>query len=235
MSAATDPYLEWNAAYVLGSLPPSERREYEQHVAECQTCARAVASLAGMAGILATVPSDSAFALLDDTAASPGPAEKPSLLPKLLRAAQRQRRRARVRVAVLVTAVAVVVAAITLVLPSLITKEAPVSPPNRFAMTQTIPSPITADAALIRESWGTRIEGTCRYERPATGPGKPWDYAMYITTKDGASTEIASWTAEPGSEMSFTATTRVPVDQISSIDIRLVGKDLVLLQTTFTQ
>ncbi len=230
MSTATDPYLEWNAAYVLGSLPPSERREYEQHLAKCLNCTRSVSSLAGMAGILASVPSESAFALLESDSASSEQKDTPAgMLPKLLRAAIRQRRRTRIGVAVLVAAVAATVVAI----PLLIVRDVPVSEPHRIALSQTIPSPITADVALIPESWGTRIDGVCRYARPADGKGVPFDYAIYITTRDGISTEIASWTASPGSELPFTAMTRVPAGEISSIDIRLVNNGLVLLKTTY--
>ncbi len=230
MSSATDPYLEWNAAYVLGSLTPSERREYEQHLAGCQACSRAVTSMAGMAGILASVPADSAFALLENESAATAGRDAPAaLLPKLLRAAQRHRLRTRITMGALVAACAAMVFALSW---PLIDDEQPPEP-KRIALTQTVPSPITADVALLPQSWGTQIEGTCRYAKPSTSDGVARSYAMYITTKNGTSTEIASWTVSPGAELPFTAMTRVPADQISSVDIRLVDKNLVLLQTTF--
>ena len=48
-----DRYLEWDGAYVLGALSSSERREYEQHLAGCAACQRAVSEFAGMPGLLA--------------------------------------------------------------------------------------------------------------------------------------------------------------------------------------
>ena len=33
-----DRYAEWDAAYVLGALSPSDRRTYERHLAECAAC-----------------------------------------------------------------------------------------------------------------------------------------------------------------------------------------------------
>lgn len=230
MSSATDPYLEWNAAYVLGSLPPSERREYEHHLADCQNCSRSVTSLAGMAGILASVRSESAFALLEGDSAAGGHRDAPAtLLPGLLRAVHRQRLRTRIGVAALVVAVAATV----LTVPLLALRDEPAWQPQRITMSQTAPSPLTAEVALIAQAWGTRIEGVCRYAQPTDGTGIPRDYVMYLTTTDGTSTQIASWTASPGSELAFAAMTRVHVGQIGSIDIRLADRDLVLLRTTF--
>ena len=57
---AGDPYLRWDAAYVLGALPPRERREYENHLAGCAECTTDVLELAGIPGLLArarTTPS----------------------------------------------------------------------------------------------------------------------------------------------------------------------------------
>ncbi|WP_410643178.1 zf-HC2 domain-containing protein [Amycolatopsis sp. lyj-346] len=88
-----DPYRDWDAAYVLGALSPGERREYEQHLGWCSPCAAAVASFAGMPGILSVVPRETTVELL-------GPvAPRVSLLPELARAARASRRRGRARVA----------------------------------------------------------------------------------------------------------------------------------------
>ena len=45
MTSPGDTYREWDAAYVMGALSRTERREYEQHCAECEDCARDVAAL----------------------------------------------------------------------------------------------------------------------------------------------------------------------------------------------
>ena len=37
-----DRYAEWDSAYVLGALSPSDRRSYERHLAECDACRAAV-------------------------------------------------------------------------------------------------------------------------------------------------------------------------------------------------
>ncbi|MCZ2263463.1 anti-sigma factor family protein, partial [Isoptericola sp. QY 916] len=62
MTAPTDPYREWDAAYVLGALSPADRRDYEEHLAGCDACRAAVAELAGLPGLLASVPAEHALA-----------------------------------------------------------------------------------------------------------------------------------------------------------------------------
>ncbi|MEU4250565.1 zf-HC2 domain-containing protein [Amycolatopsis sp. NPDC026612] len=105
MSAPADPYRDWDAAYVLGALSPAERREYERHLARCRRCAAAVASFAGMPGILSAVPRETTVELLGPAgrAGRPVPA---ALLPGLVRAARTDRRRARARVAAALAATA---------------------------------------------------------------------------------------------------------------------------------
>jgi anti-sigma factor RsiW len=43
-----DPFVTYDAAYVLGALGPQERAEFEHHLRECAQCSAAVASLAGV-------------------------------------------------------------------------------------------------------------------------------------------------------------------------------------------
>ena len=58
-----DKYREWDAVYVLGSLVPSERREFEEHLAGCARCRAAVAELAGLPSLLGTLSAEEAQAL----------------------------------------------------------------------------------------------------------------------------------------------------------------------------
>ena len=83
-----DPYRDWDAAYVLGSLGPVDRRAFEDHLRTCAECRAAVAELAGLPGLLRMVPPDEA-------AASGGAAGDDEVveLTSLARAARRDRRR----------------------------------------------------------------------------------------------------------------------------------------------
>lgn len=48
-----DKYGRWAATYVLGSVAPPERIEYELHLAGCTRCTLEVAEMAGMPDLLA--------------------------------------------------------------------------------------------------------------------------------------------------------------------------------------
>ena len=76
MNERTDPFHDWDAAYVLGALSPDDRRAFEQHLAQCQACSAAVAELAGMSGLLGKLPAAEALALVDATPDEPRPEER---------------------------------------------------------------------------------------------------------------------------------------------------------------
>ncbi|MBV8349877.1 MAG: zf-HC2 domain-containing protein, partial [Mycolicibacterium sp.] len=63
----------WDAAYVLGSLDPDERRRYEAHLSTCAQCRDAVAELTGMPALLALLDPDQAAALDEASPELPQP------------------------------------------------------------------------------------------------------------------------------------------------------------------
>ncbi|MFI2589853.1 anti-sigma factor family protein [Rhodococcus erythropolis] len=52
----TDPYAEWDAAYVLGALTHDQRTTFEDHLSTCARCRAAVAELAVIPQFLAAAP-----------------------------------------------------------------------------------------------------------------------------------------------------------------------------------
>ncbi|WP_105566378.1 anti-sigma factor family protein [Microbacterium halophytorum] len=75
MNAADDHtrFAEWDAAYVLGALPPADRAAYEEHLSRCGACRSAIAELSPLPGLLSRVPSDRALRMIGgDAAAAPG-------------------------------------------------------------------------------------------------------------------------------------------------------------------
>ena len=56
MSESACPLAHSDAAYVLGSLSPTDRLEFERHLPDCDRCRRSVAELAGLPGLLGRVP-----------------------------------------------------------------------------------------------------------------------------------------------------------------------------------
>lgn len=59
-----DEFATWDAAYVLGALSPADRRAFEEHLRDCERCGAAVGELAGMPGLLGSVPRERALSLL---------------------------------------------------------------------------------------------------------------------------------------------------------------------------
>ena len=220
MMSSTDPYAEWDAAYVIGALSPRERLEYEEHLSGCAACSQAVASLAGIPGILSTVPADRA---LRPPHADPSPAEVPaSLLPELMKSSRRARRWGRIRTAAVAIAAAVAGVMVSPLLPE--------QQETALPMLQTIPSPVTAEVRVIQEPWGTRVELTCRYAVPADpAPPKTFEYALYVTDLMGSSTRLATWMASPDTTTMPVGTTGLTKKQIRSIDVRLTKNGRVLL------
>ena len=76
MTEPVDEFATWDAAYVLGALAPADRRRFEHHLDDCAHCRESVAELAGVPGMLALVPRDTALAMLDDEPETdPAPAD----------------------------------------------------------------------------------------------------------------------------------------------------------------
>src|SRR6202008_2299840 len=56
-------YAMWDAAYVLGSLSASDRREFETHMATCPACREAVSDLSGVPALLSQLDHDQVVAM----------------------------------------------------------------------------------------------------------------------------------------------------------------------------
>jgi len=189
-----DRYAEWDAAYVLGALSPSDRRAYERHLAECPACRAAVTELAGMPGLLSTLSPAHAEALVaeapdaagpdDDApghAADAGPAPVVSLA-GLAGAARRSRARRRSLSAVAASALLVAGAVGGSVLAGTGFLGAPdgpgTTPPSAtVAGARTIELRPTGDVDMRAElvvtptAWGTSLRWSCHYPpRPGQEP-----------------------------------------------------------------
>lgn len=226
-----DEFATWDAAYVLGSLSPGERKQFEEHLHACDSCSAAVAELAGMPGLLSRVPREQAFALLDEEAPSDAGLGA-EVLPSLLDQARRRRRRSRWLVGGLAAvAAAVLVGVLAIAIPAVIPTSAPGS---SVAMEQVEPSALSADLRLTSEPWGTRIDSRCTYAKVGGDDGgRTWTYAMVVTDRSGHQTQISTWSAAEGSTVAPIATTSVPLADIASVDIRAAANGTVLLRSTF--
>jgi Putative zinc-finger len=219
----TDPYREWDAAYLLGALSAKDRHVYEEHLHTCAECSAAVASLAGVPGMLAALPAERALATVTT--------DPPNLLPGLARSVQRDRRRRRVRFGALATAVAVAAAVVGALVMIPLTRDDPKG--DYVVLSQTVSSKLSADARLVPEPWGTTIEISCRYDELATPSERSRGYELYVTDTSGKVQLIASWTSAPGTTVKPAATTKLKRGEIRALDIRSSESGRVLLAVRF--
>ncbi len=220
----TDSYRDWDAAYLLGSLAPAERREFEGHLSECAECSASVAELAALPGLLARVPASEV--------------ESPEVLPReflphLVAAARRHRARVRALTTGLLLAGAAAAVAVALVVPGLVSVLLPGRQGERVAeitLGQVVPSALSADVRLIAHDWGTSVEMTCRYAGDYSAPDvAAVTYGLYVTDSSGGTTQLATWTALPGRTVAASGATNLPIDEIRTVDVRAVESGTVLL------
>lgn len=217
---STDPFVHDDAAYVLGALSPDRRRAFEEHLAECAACTRAVNDLAGVPGLLSRLD-ESDFAGADALPPVPD-----TLLPQLVRRVRRQRLRARL-VAAAAVAAAVVAAVLVLALASLEgagdgdRPEATTVPARE--MTQVDQDRLTAAVAMEQVAWGTRISLTCTYRGDDWGADAAPSYALLVRTRDGDTQQVATWRAVPGRTTELTAAAAAERDDVARVDVVVTG------------
>ncbi len=217
-----DPFRHYDAPYVLGSLTTADRREFEAHMAGCPACSAAVAALAGIPGLLASVPAEIVESLSLDPEDPPA-----TLLPRLIARANRRRRMAWVAV---VGTAAVLIAAFVLVFivtrPTVKTQNAGVPVTLAASSSGSASDALSANAHLVSVAWGTRIDLKCTYDEE---PG--WDspiFVMTVTNRSGTTESVASWTALPGKTASLTGSTATRLADIAALDVRDTEGDVLL-------
>jgi hypothetical protein len=235
-----DQYREFDAAYVLGALSIDDRREFEAHLRSCEECARSVRELAGLPGLLATVPLD----VVEMEPAGPVPE---TLLPALVREVRRESRLGRWRLGVAAAAAAAAVgvggalvvagpqdrSAQVATGPTTAQSASPSTAPPRDmnAVTQTR---LKAAVSLNPVAWGTRLDLTCTYPTStetylgSTGPA----YVLVVRSRDGHVEQVATWRAVPGRPMRLSGATALPTADIAVVEIRTQkGRPLLTLDT----
>jgi hypothetical protein len=241
---------EWDAAYVLGSLSPADRREFEDHLEDCERCRAAVAELSGMPGLLGRLDDARAFALLEDgedgEMDAPAPAvssdatEAPATSADLvasIRAHERRRRLRRTAIGVgALAAAAALASALTVAIPAALAPAPPMPDAvSSFESADGQAIPIDVLVHLTSTSWGTRLEMDCIY-RPQTSADSygPGEYSLWVVAADGTEQPLSTWTSTPGSEVVLEAGTATDLDDIAQLDLRSADGDLVLMTGEIT-
>ena len=220
MSAA-DRYTEWDAAYVLGSLSPDERGEFEAHLAGCDRCRAAVSELAGMPGLLARVPPAEAWALAEEPGPAPGPVVPATQVPPAP-AAARPARTEWWRLAVAAVLVAVLGGLGGYGVRALVEGDQR----QRLAFSAVVPSPLTAVVDLAPVSGGTDVRVECQYAEARAGEA----YSVWVVDTRGRGSEVKPWTVRPNRVMRPSGVSPLPLDAISAVEIREGDEGQVLLR-----
>lgn len=221
-----DSYAMWDAAYVLGSLPAAQRREFETHMVHCPDCRAAVADLSGVPALLSQLDRDE-VAAMDQS--GPSPEMSPKLLPSLLATVRWRRRRTRV-----VTWVASAAAAAVLAIGVFVGLEGWSSTPSQQVtassepMAQVGTSLLTSSVAVSSQHWGTSIDLRCVCLAPLTAHHDT--LAMVVVGRDGSQTRLATWVAVPGHTATPAGAISTPVDQIAAVQVVAADSGQVLLQ-----
>ncbi|CAN5446989.1 zf-HC2 domain-containing protein [soil metagenome] len=240
LGAAEDRYALWDAAYVLGSLSSTERREYENHLTVCPACRASVSELSGMPALLALLDRDGTAAADDELIAEPPPL-RPEVLGALLAKVSWRRRRTR-WLTWTVTAAAAAVLAIGVFVAIQPGAQAPAPDSTRVSasaltMSQVAPSSLDATVTLTSQGWGTHIEMACTYAWAADADADHHDaddagdkLAMVAVSRDGSHTQLATWMALSGTTAQPSGSTSMPIDDIVAVQVVSADTGDVLLQ-----
>ncbi|UMB68637.1 zf-HC2 domain-containing protein [Mycobacterium paraterrae] len=219
-------YATWDAAYVLGSLSPADRREFEAHLSGCPLCSAAVGELSGMPALLSKLDGGTVAAM----DAGGHLEEPPNLLPSLMTEVRRRRRRVRM-VTWTSGAAAAVLLAVALFVG--IWPHNPASTPPRASvsalqMDQVGTKALASTVSLNSQEWGTYIDLNCVCLAPVTAHHDR--LAMVVVGRDGTHTQLATWIADPGHTAKLAGSTSTPVEQISQVQVVSADDGRVLLQ-----
>jgi len=233
--SSPDPFAEWDAAYVLGALAPTERLEFEGHLDGCTRCRASVAEIAGLPGLLAQVgPEDAARV----TEASDHPEGLPdTVMPQVLATVRRERSRTTRTLVALAAAVALLLAGFGL--GQVVARTTPDSP-QRIAFTPvadpatfsaTIAANITANVSLVPVSSGTDVQVECQYSGVAPDPkAPPPSYSIVVTDQQGHTSAIKDWPISMDKVMRPSGTTPLELSEIRAVEIRMTATNDPLLR-----
>jgi hypothetical protein len=211
-----------DAAYVLGSLAPAERADYERHLSTCEECSRSVRELAGLPGLLARVPAD----VLEPSAGREPVPE--TLLPALVAAAERHQRRRTIRASLLAAAAVAVIAVGSAVAATALDDDKSLTlsfPSPSVVETTSDPQLMTAVGDGTSTGWvsltpvpsgGTRADLTCTYN---SSYGGAHDYRLVVFATNGR-TASTTFTATTGVEKEVPLLTSFDLDEIEKVVVK---------------
>jgi anti-sigma factor RsiW len=227
-----------DGAYVLGSLSPAERLEFEAHLPGCAECSRGVRELAGLPGLLAQVD------VADLEVPTPAAPLPQTLLPALVREVRGEQRRRSVLTAAVAAAVAAVFVSALAIGGAFDRSTPPTSAATPTASRSVAPvgeamlpvgaGPVKAAVALTGVAWGTKLELTCTYAKAGSADDAGYQgpaataYALVVHTREGRVEQVATWKALPGKTMRLTGATATGRTDITEVEVRTSDGRVVL-------
>jgi anti-sigma factor RsiW len=227
MNKSTDPFSEYDAAYVMGALTEADRLAFEAHLVDCPECTQSVAELTGMPAMLDKV----SLARLLEPEASPEPPPD-LLLPRLIAATRKQRRRESIR---LVASGAVAASVVAVAIAFGVSQTGPTPPPAgpSVAMTAVRPAAVTATLQVTKVAWGSKVSVDCRWVTtpPGTDPNVRKIYRLVALPRGGGAPQVvAQWSVLPGEDAKVVGATDLPAAGIATIELQAVADNAVLLR-----
>lgn len=215
-----DEYTEWDAAYVLGALSVTERRQFERHVSGCRSCRQSVSELAPLPALLAAAPAPAVRAAAPADAAA-------SDLPSFAALADRVRdgrRKSRMLLAAAAVGLILLGGAAGYGVTLGLRTPAVVAAGESVRLDPVGNSGVRADLSLTGEPWGTRLDWSCSYP-PGIAPDHDYDdadrdYELAVVDATGIRTVVATWKSDGGPRATgLSAATSTPLDEISRIEL----------------
>jgi hypothetical protein len=232
----SDTYVLWDAAYVLGSLSWSDRREYEAHLSGCPSCRESLTGLSAMPALLAQLTRDDVAAIDEDNSSAPPPLS-PRSLTSLRTNVGRRRRRSRLAIWTVVVAAVLMIGVLVAVHsdPVVPIPAPPQAAASILTMTPGEPTPLNSTVTISRHDWGTHIEMKCTYrvwpQKSGHGDIEPGDkLAMVVVGRDGSHSQLATWAALTDVTATPGGSTSMRIDQIAAVQITSADRGDVLLQ-----
>jgi anti-sigma factor RsiW len=223
----THDYATWDAAYVLGSLSPADRRDYEAHLSVCPLCNQAVSELSGIPALLSKLDGGTVAAMSSEQPS----VVAPNLLPSLLSEVQRRRRRVRMVTWTSGAAAAVLLAVglfVSIAWQHPTSSAPPQASVSALPMAQVGTTELASTVSVSSQRWGTYIDLNCVCLAPVYAHHDR--LAMVVVSRDGTHTQLATWVAEPGHTATPAGSISTPVDQIATVQIVSADNGQVLLQ-----
>lgn len=220
----------WDAAYILGSLSATDRREFEAHMAGCPACRQAVAELSGIPAMLSQLDRDD-VAAINATDQRQGISQMPpELLSSLLVAVRSRRRRTRVLAWTASAAAAVVltVGVLVGVHGTFPTSSPPQAAVSALPMDQVGTTLLASTVSLSGQQWGTYI--ALKFVCLAPPDAHHDTVALVVVGRDGSQTRLATWVAIPGHTATPAGSISTPVNQIAAVQVVLADNGHVMLQ-----